>query len=179
MALTIMLTMFRSSGSLASIIFRYFALLSFFLALIGFSSHPTLAASLAPALNSSPQTQTQALDLAIDKFLESLPASYYAIRTPEALKHQLNNPNTILVDVREIKEYQAGHIPGAINIPLRTLGDNLEQIPRDSSIVVYCSTGYRSAMAVTVLHLSGYEKVQGFPPSFTGWQAAGEAIAKN
>jgi len=41
---------------------------------------------------------------------------------------------------------------------------------------LYCSSGYRSAMGVMTLHLLGYENVQGFPPSFAAWQAAGEAI---
>ncbi|MGA9380759.1 MAG: rhodanese-like domain-containing protein [Phormidium sp.] len=58
-----------------------------------------------------------------------------------------------------------------------TLAHNLNQIPRDRPVVLYCSSGYRSAMGVMTLHLLGYENVQGFPPSFAAWQAAGEAIA--
>jgi len=44
--------------------------------------------------------------------------------------------------------------------------------------VLYCSTGYRSSMGVMTLHLLNYDNVQGFPPSFAGWKASGEAIAK-
>jgi rhodanese-related sulfurtransferase len=83
-----------------------------------------------------------------------------------------------LVDVREPVEFRAGHIPNAINLPLRTLAHNLDQVPRDRPVVLYCSSGYRSAMGVMTLHLLGYGNVQGFPPSFVGWQTAGEAIAK-
>jgi rhodanese-related sulfurtransferase len=57
------------------------------------------------------------------------------------------------------------------------LAQNLDRIPYDRSVVIYCSSGHRSAMGVMTLHLLGYKKVQGFPPSFTGWQAAGEAIS--
>ncbi|MEH1810736.1 rhodanese-like domain-containing protein [Nostoc sp.] len=68
-------------------------------------------------------------------------------------------------------------MPNAINIPLRTLSHNLNQIPRTRPVVLYCSSGYRSAMGVMTLHLLGYENVQGFPPSFAGWKNAKEAIA--
>jgi rhodanese-related sulfurtransferase len=82
------------------------------------------------------------------------------------------------VDVRESSEYQSGHIPNAINIPLRTLAHQVNEIPYDRPVVLYCSSGYRSAMGVMTLHLLGYDNVKGFPPSFVGWKAAGEAIDK-
>jgi rhodanese-related sulfurtransferase len=117
------------------------------------------------------------LESGVDRFLSSIPQGYYTIASVEELKKQLKNPQTRLVDVREPSEYRSGHIPNAINIPLRTLTDNLEQIPRDRPVVLYCSSGYRSAMGVMTLHLLGYDNVQGFPPSFAGWKTAGEAIA--
>ena len=121
--------------------------------------------------------ETLNLDSGVDRFLTSIPAGYYTIANVEGLKSLLENPQTVLVDVREPSEYWSGHIPNAINIPLRTLTHNLDRIPRDRPVVLYCSTGYRSAMGVMTLHLLGYENVQGFPPSFAGWKNAGEAIA--
>jgi rhodanese-related sulfurtransferase len=115
----------------------------------------------------------------VDRFLTSIPSGYYTIANVEKLKNLLKNSQTLLVDVREPSEYRSGHIPNAINIPLRTLSHNLEQIPRDRPVVLYCSSGYRSAMGVMTLHLLDYENVQGFPPSFVGWKAAGEAIASS
>ena len=114
----------------------------------------------------------------VDRFLTSIPLDYYTIASVEGLKDLLKNSQPVLVDVREPSEYQAGYIPSAINIPLRALVQSLDQIPRDRPVVIYCASGYRSAMGVMTLHLLGYEKVQGFPPSFAGWKAAGEAIAK-
>ena len=158
-----------------------FALCCCFLVSIG--QTPLLAANLTESRPISPAgTPTiagEAVDLAtgVDRFLTSMPAGYYTIANVEGLKNQLKNPQTLLVDVREPSEYRSGHIPNAINIPLRTLTQNLDQIARDRPVVLYCSSGYRSAMGVMTLHLLGYENVQGFPPSFAGWKNAGEAIA--
>jgi rhodanese-related sulfurtransferase len=127
-----------------------------------------------------PTTPDTALDLkaAVDRILIAIPAGFYKIDDVAGLKRLQANSKALLVDVREPAEYWAGHIPGAINIPLRTLAQHLEQIERDRPVVLYCSSGYRSAMGVVTLHLLGYDNVQGFPPSFGGWQAAGEAIVR-
>ncbi|MEH2062512.1 MAG: rhodanese-like domain-containing protein [Nostoc sp.] len=156
-----------------------------FCLLVGIGQKPILAATLVetrPIFQEKMQAMSQKtvnLESAIDRFLTSIPPGYYTIASVEGLKNLLKNPQTVLVDVREPSEYKSGHIPDAINISLRTLTDNLDQIPRDRPVVLYCSAGYRSAMGVMTLHLLGYENVQGFPPSFTGWQAAGEAITKS
>jgi rhodanese-related sulfurtransferase len=119
------------------------------------------------------------LALELDQFLMSIPAGYYTIASVAGLKNQLRKAQTLLVDVREQSEYQSGHLPNAINIPLQTLAHSQEQIPHDRPVVLYCSSGYRSAMGVMTLHLLGYSNVQGFPPSFGAWKTAGEAIASS
>jgi len=143
---------------------------------------PSIAATLSPTFGIGVKVATVAevspnLELEVDRFLRSIPTGYYTIANVAGLKSQLEKSQPLLVDVREPSEYQSGHIPNAINIPLRTLAHNLAQIPRDRSVILYCSSGYRSAMGVMTLHLLGYENAQGFPPSFAGWQAAGETIA--
>lgn len=150
--------------------------------LFSVGQNPIMAATLTEAESISQErikTLPEPLNLesGIDRFLKSIPAGYYTIASVQGLKSQLENPQTVLVDVREPSEYRSGHISNAINIPLRTLTHNLDNIARDRPVVLYCSSGYRSAMGVMTLHLLGYENVQGFPPSFAGWQAAGEAIS--
>jgi rhodanese-related sulfurtransferase len=145
---------------------------------------PTIAAPLTVAKSISqesiqPLSEPLNLEAEVDRFLTSIPAGYYTIASVEGLKNQLRKAQTLLVDVREQSEYQSGHIPNAINIPLQTLAHNQEQIPHDRPVVLYCSSGYRSAMGVMTLHLLGYDNVQGFPPSFGAWKTAGEAIAKS
>jgi rhodanese-related sulfurtransferase len=82
------------------------------------------------------------------------------------------------VDVRETTEYAEGHIPGAINIPIRELAKNLDKIRTDEPVVLSCASGLRCTLAMPALHLLGYTNVRTFPPSFNGWKAANEAIEK-
>ncbi|TAF08028.1 MAG: rhodanese-like domain-containing protein [Nostocales cyanobacterium] len=109
---------------------------------------------------------------AVDSYLKSIPGDYYTVGKVAQLKQLLKQDDVFLVDVREPAEYALGHIGNAINIPLRTLVENLDKIPKKQPVVVYCSSGYRSAMAVMSLHLLGYDNVRGFPPSMNGWNAA-------
>lgn len=116
---------------------------------------------------------------AIDRFLTSIPNDYYTIQQVDKLKSMSKNKNALLVDVREPSEFNSGHIPGAINIPLRTLTQNLDQIPQNRPVILYCTTGYRTAMGVMSLEMLGYHNVSGFPPSIQGWKIAGEPLEKS
>jgi len=63
-----------------------------------------------------------------------------------------------IISVRSADDYAKGHIPGAINIPWKTIAqvDNLKMIPPDRDIVVYCYTGHTGALAATALNMLGY-----------------------
>ena len=64
-----------------------------------------------------------------------------------------------LVDVRSAQEFSAGALPGAVNIPLQTLPQNMHAIDRDKGVVLYCASGQRSEMAKRFLEQSGYRRV--------------------
>ncbi|MTJ10135.1 MULTISPECIES: rhodanese-like domain-containing protein [unclassified Anabaena] len=131
-----------------------------------------IASPLSPQQNILVASTNTDLQTTVDNYLKSIPGNYYTVGKVEELKQLLKQDNIFLVDVREPSEYASGHIGDAINIPLRTLVQNLDQIPKEQPVVVYCSSGYRSAMAVMSLHLLGYDNVRGFPPSMNGWKAA-------
>ena len=114
----------------------------------------------------------------VQQFLVSLPRDYYTVRQINQVKTLGKEQQALLVDVREPKEYTHGHIKGAINLPLRSLTDHLDQIPKNRPVILYCSTGYRTAMGVMALQMLGYDNVRGFPPSIEGWKAAGEELEK-
>ncbi|NJN19487.1 MAG: rhodanese-like domain-containing protein [Oscillochloris sp.] len=90
----------------------------------------------------------------------------------------LDTGSVTLIDVREPSEFAEGHIPGSINIPIRTLGENLDQIPTDQPVVLSCASGLRASLATAALHVLGYGNARSFPPSFKGWSSAEMPIAK-
>ena len=85
----------------------------------------------------------------------------------------------MLLDVREADEFHARHIPGALNIPRGLLEFKLSGAPelsaRDLSIVLYCKTSGRAALAACSLQAMGYLQVQSLAGGFDAWSAAGKA----
>lgn len=95
-----------------------------------------------------------------------------------ALASQLavSRPHPTLLDVRTSTEYEAGHLPGAVNLPLQSLPFNLARVPvsdRRQALVVYCSHGPRAGMAGFFLRLGGFSEVRQLQGSFRGWSQAG------
>ncbi len=87
----------------------------------------------------------------------------------------IENPDLFVIDVREPSELEAnGHVPGAVNIPVKTLADNPALLPADldTPIVVYCKSGTRSTWAWTILSTLGYTNVRNMAAGFDGWLAA-------
>lgn len=84
----------------------------------------------------------------------------------------------IFLDVRTPEEYEAGHIPGAINIVLETLLENLDQLPEDKEalIVVYCKSGWRASLGMMPLRMLGYVNAKGFDGSWLAWVEAEHPI---
>lgn len=80
------------------------------------------------------------------------PAEYKARYMDDAMPHTL-------VDVRTAEEFNAGYIPGAINISLQELQQKLNRIPTDKPVIVYCRSGNRSAFAANILKQAGYTEV--------------------
>lgn len=72
------------------------------------------------------------------------------------LKEILQNPASVLIDVRSPMEYNMDHIPGAKNIPLDQIPSRIDEFKKKSQpIVCYCRSGARSGMAVSMLSQQG------------------------
>jgi len=69
---------------------------------------------------------------------------------------QLTTDSALLVDVRDRDEFEAGHIPGAINLPLNQIRQRLAELPRDREIWLYCGVGQRAYYATRVLMQNGF-----------------------
>jgi len=62
-----------------------------------------------------------------------------------------------IISCRSAEHYATGHIPGAINIGLTSLADNLDKIDPDAPVYVYCYTGHTAAQATALLNMLGYD----------------------
>lgn len=78
-----------------------------------------------------------------------------------------------LVDVRAKREYQTGHIEGAINIPAPDLRKRFTELASKIPIVVICNTGHRSSLGASLLKQHGFEDVSNVAGGMTGYNAAG------
>jgi rhodanese-related sulfurtransferase len=91
-----------------------------------------------------------------------------------ALMERLSDGNVVVLDVRPEEEYRAGHIPGALSVPVDALEAALQALPKDKEIVAYCRGPYCvfSDEAVTLLRSRGYQAkklAEGLPD----WRAKG------
>ena len=80
----------------------------------------------------------------------------------------------LVLDVRTRREYAAGHIPGAINIPYDKLPRRLDKLGGDKTVevVVYCQAGQRAVLAEGVLARAGYANVRSLEGHMQAWQRA-------
>lgn len=103
--------------------------------------------------------------------------SFEAVSRKELLKRSRAGTVTIL-DVRPADEFALGHLPGAVNIPLRALETRLSELKRSSEVVAYCRGPYcvLSYEAVAALRKRGY-KARRLEDGLPEWRAAGLPVA--
>ncbi|RIK11472.1 MAG: ArsR family transcriptional regulator [Acidobacteria bacterium] len=94
------------------------------------------------------------------------------------LAARLEDPNVIVIDVRPAKEYLAGHIAGAISMPIDDLVTRLHELPRGAEIVAYCRGPYcvLAPQAVEAIRNAGHDSVRRLETGLPQWRAAGLPI---
>lgn len=87
--------------------------------------------------------------------------SYCDIEIDKLQLEKMQKQGAILLDVRSPQEFAEGHLTGAVLIPSYEIKKKAKQILKDKTktIIVYCSSGYRSRKAQKILKELGYEKV--------------------
>jgi rhodanese-related sulfurtransferase len=75
-----------------------------------------------------------------------------------------------VIDVRTPGEFQMGHIPGAVNVPVDTLEAQAQSWDKEATYVVYCATGQRSATAVETMKALGLNNIKHFSAGIQAWQ---------
>lgn len=74
-----------------------------------------------------------------------------------------------IIDVRTPGEFQMGHIPGAINVPVEQVETSAQAWDRDGAYVVYCATGSRSQTAVQTMEALGFKNIDHFAAGIQAW----------
>jgi rhodanese-related sulfurtransferase len=76
----------------------------------------------------------------------------------------------MIIDTRTHKEYEGGHIPGAIHIPLADIGGKIKKLRKDKELVVYCQNGNRSIWAIKRLMGMGYKNLFNLKGGYHAWK---------
>ncbi len=104
-------------------------------------------------------------------------AAKQQIKEVDVNSAQTQIKQSLILDVREPAEFAAGHLAGAINIPRGLLEFKIGAHPdfqqQQASILVYCQTGGRSALATQVLNQLGYAQAVSMAGGFNAWTEAG------
>jgi len=98
----------------------------------------------------------------------------FASLTPAAAVQLMNNEDVVLLDVREPSETAGGKIAKAIQIPVSSISKRINELDKhkDKTVLVYCKTGARSAMACKELSKNGFGKVYSLNGGIMAWQDA-------
>ncbi len=94
----------------------------------------------------------------------------------DEFKQLYTHNNIQLVDVRGASEFNEGHIKGATNVFVGTLGENLNQLKKDKQIVIQCQSGDRTAIAYSLLAKYGFTNVKNYTGGMNEWVNAGNPV---
>jgi rhodanese-related sulfurtransferase len=85
-----------------------------------------------------------------------------------------------VLDVRTEKEFQAGHIPGAVHIDVnaKDFEAQVAKLGTNKTFLVHCKAGVRSRRACGKLDAAGFQNLIDLAPGFDGWQQAGQPVEK-
>ena len=131
-------------------------------------SAPASAPAAAPAAAQPAATEAPTIDVA------SLPRDV-DVQTTAALREQ---PDVMILDVREQDEWDAGHIPGAVFMPMGQVPDRMSEIPKDKTVIVQCRSGNRSSQVTDFLVQQGFTNVHNMSGGLNAWQSAGLPVEK-
>lgn len=125
-----------------------------------------LLAGCAPGGESAPTTPTGASQAPATNITTSAAQTQsaqgvYRTITPDEAKGMIGTDGVVLLDVRTIDEFNEAHIDGAVLVPYDAIDQYLDRLPedKDTTIIIYCRSGRRSAIAADTLIGMGYTQV--------------------
>ncbi|MDP2217933.1 MAG: rhodanese-like domain-containing protein [Methanolobus sp.] len=112
-------------------------------------------------------------------YIEALPVEGFNLLSVHDLKNKLDaDEELFILDVRSDDEWESGHIEGARHIYVGHVEENLDKVPKNCQVVVYCGSGRRSNIAASILKKNGYRKVFNVLGSMSAWKSAGYEVIK-
>lgn len=138
-------------------------------ALPAFALSALLCATACPAQDKAPTPPTTA------------PATVAKKITLDEFDKMRGGKDTILLDVRTPTEFAAGHVPGAVNMPVTGAGsegfaDQAAKLDKDKTYLVYCAKGGRSPVAVGKLEKMGFKHLNDFSGGMDQWKKEGKPV---
>lgn len=101
--------------------------------------------------------------------------------SPQQAAQMQSEQKAVIIDVREKDEWNAGHIAGAIHIPLNEISNRVSELAKyqNQSVIMQCRSGGRSAKAADILAKSGFSNVLNMEGGLNAWQKANLKIQQN
>lgn len=103
---------------------------------------------------------------------------YASIPMAEAAPLMQQPEHPLILDVREPAEFEAGHVPGAVNVPLGQVGAWARDRAKDDPVLVICQSGRRSLRASEELAAQGFTRVTNVEGGFRAWQDRGLPVER-
>jgi len=99
---------------------------------------------------------------------------------PDEFEKLSKEPDTVILDVRTPKEYEAGHIKGSVLIDFsaKDFEEKIKQLDKSKTYLVHCAAGGRSAQACTKLDAFEFPKVVNLVGGMKAWEKAGKPVEK-
>jgi rhodanese-related sulfurtransferase len=100
--------------------------------------------------------------------------------TPSAATNLMNSEDAVVVDIRPEKEFNAGHITGALNIPATKMKENQTRLEKhkDAPIIIVCKSGVTSGASAKDLKKAGFTKVYKLQGGIAEWQSSNLPLVK-
>jgi len=139
--------------------------------------------TIPPISSSSTGELMTKMCVALEHVLEEYPEDWrkWNVTDVKKLKKELDEgKKSFILDVRDDDEYEEGHIKGSKHIPVRELPKRLNELPEDKNteIVTYCESGFRSSHAAIFLKAYGYKNVKNLEHGIHEWKEEDYEVEK-
>jgi rhodanese-related sulfurtransferase len=111
-----------------------------------------------PAIEKTEPTEVNVIEEAAKAYFENKPENSYIVPIEDVVKKIDASEDIFLLDIRSAKDYELGHLVGAVNIPWGPeFATSVSNLPSDKPVYLYCVTGQTAGQTVALLNVLGYD----------------------